>query len=203
MLAGETVLLGNETHHTSYEIERVTDGPGGTVLHFGDTPTIVGVGKVSGLDAAARRVTTSTTFDSWRVDGGRHSGRRLVSSDKRVGFHIDSFDLKTFALQGDAAAIARAFSPAGEPPGFWIGDVGVGDSWEIPALCQVERSPGGWKVRCNVRVEVGLPLAAGRKLSLKSDASIAEVAVDSRDGLVWVSLTPEMATEGVILLREE
>ncbi len=205
-LIGQTVLLGNNQHRTSYAITAVSAQNKRTVLHFGDTPMIVGRGVVSKLDVANGQGTTITVFNNWNIDGGRHAGRRLVSEDKTSEFFIESFGESRFQLKGEAARLKAAWANDTNTGVFWIGDVGPSDTWQISTSCQIERdakNPNTWRVRLNAPLEIGLPLVAGRRLVQKTATGERALTFKKRDGFSVIKLTPDMAQGGVVEFEEK
>ncbi|MFW6039179.1 MAG: hypothetical protein ACOC9P_01735 [bacterium] len=146
---GQVVTLGNDRHHTTYEIEKVTQAEGGTVLHFGRTPMLVGTFEISEVEEGGRRLVLETEFIQWRVqvDGGAHGGRRLLHADYSGETMIASRDQDSFVL-----AEADGTWEAGETA--WIGDVGPGDQWRIPSVTVIERDGEQWRVRTNQAARV-------------------------------------------------
>lgn len=150
MLVGQTVFFQNSRRRASYAITGVGADQGMTTLHFGDIPLIVGVGQVGGIDAGEGKITTSTVFDRFSIDGGDLRGRRLLNHDRTVAFAIDAFDLTTFTLTGSAVSspsngtrgrLTHLFKPGDENKGrFWVGEVGINDQWMIPAAARIDRT---------------------------------------------------------------
>ena len=165
MLVGSVIILDSGRHRTSYEITDVSDARGLTTLHFGHVPMIVGVGKVSDVDARAGKVTTSTSFGRFCVDGAAHAGRRLLSHDRKTAFQIEGANTKTFRLRDAHERLPHVFDPDDDAKRrFWIADVGVNDQWSIPAVVTATRSPNGqWQVRSSTALQLTI---AGRSFTL-------------------------------------
>jgi hypothetical protein len=205
-LVGQTILIRNEQHRTSYQISKVEHKNNRTILHFGDTPMIVGRGTVRALNATAGQIETSTVFNGWNVDGGQHNGRRLVSEDKTKEFLIKTFQESRFQVEGESTRLTAAFGEKNKAAHFWIGDIGPGDQWRISTFCQVERdvkNPNIWQVRLNAPVEIGLPLAAARRLVYRTAKGERELPLKNRNGLLYFKLDPTMTQAGTVELEEK
>ncbi len=145
-VTGQAVVVTNDQHHTTYEIVGVYKNGGRSVLHFGRIPMIVGVGKVK--EVSNKKMTTSTEFRRWCVEGARHNGRRILDDAKKQLWRIERFDRKQFTLDRTARSLK-----AGDR--FWIGDVGPGDRWSIATVCHVtRRDDGTYDIVKNARMNI-------------------------------------------------
>lgn len=207
-LVGSTVIIGNDLHQTSYEISGVSEAEDRTVLHFGPIPMIVGIGQVSDVDPEAGNLTTSTEFGFLQVDGGKHEGRRLLDESRHSAHFIDGFDGKIFRLRGDRTQLEKDFRGDGdEPAQLWIGDVGSGDRWTIPATVWMEKKSGregrydlGTNVAARVELRVPSGLADDWEF-LDANGKWQRLDVVRRQDRIEFSIAPDMIAEGKTGIR--
>ncbi|MFW6039093.1 MAG: hypothetical protein ACOC9P_01305, partial [bacterium] len=144
---GQVITVGNDQHHTTYEIKDVAQAENGTVLHFGRTPMIVGWLNITDVQDAGQRIVTDTNFRQWQVNGGMHQGRRLLHADYSGQSVIKRREENAFLLQ-DSDRTWETGDTA------WIGDLGPGDRWRLPSVTTVERDGEQWRVRTNQSTRV-------------------------------------------------
>ena len=128
---GRAILFHHEQHGTDYAIASAD----GNRLSLGDTLMIVGVGQVAGF--GPDQLKTDTVLTGYgRVDGGQHQGRRLLNERYQSGPRITRVVKGEVDAEPGATKLPEFFTDAdgdGQTR-FWIGDVGVGDTYRIPSV---------------------------------------------------------------------
>lgn len=118
---------------------------------------LVQMGPVAATDDDASTVTLDKLG---RVDGGQHQGRWLLNEDRSVALRITRCAGNVFTVEGAERPLDEIFA---DPDGdgrrqFWIGDIGAGDEWRLPAVTFLERvRPDLYRVEAMTEVTLSVP----------------------------------------------
>jgi len=145
-LVGRVVVISNAKHSASLTITGVKTRAGRTVLDFGDTSMIEGIGVLKSVDDAAKTVQSSNRLGGYGMkwEGRLIPGRALVNESLTESWLITDYDSGIWHVAASAPISDKIGTTDGKPSRFfYVGEVNAGDDVMLPAMVSVQRNSDG------------------------------------------------------------